>query len=125
MSKGAMVAIVGAALGLVSVFLPWYNFELLGIAVDFKPWGTSTAWVLIVLAVLGIVFAMQGSKKGSKGMYVGALVMGFLFLGVVAMNDPSRSGFDMVEKFYGFYVSFVAGLVMLVGGIMGVATKKK
>lgn len=116
---------VGGVLALISVFLPWYSLDLLGVSTTFKAWGTSTAWVLIVLALLGMVFAWKNSASGSKGMGVGALLMGLFIVGVVSMNDPSNQGFDSVAKMYGFNISLVSGLIMLVGGIMGLAMKKK
>lgn len=125
LSKAGWVAIVGGVLAIVSVFLPWYSFDLLGTATTFKAWGTSTAWVLIVLALLGMFFAWKNSASGSKGMGVGALLMGLFIVGVVSVNDPSNAGFDSVVKMYGFNVSLVSGLIMLVGGIMALAMKKK
>lgn len=58
-------------------------------------------------------------------MGVGALIMGLFIVGVVSVNDPSNAGFDSVVKMYGFNVSLVSGLIMLVGGIMALAMKKK
>ncbi len=125
LSKAGWVSMVGGVLAIVSVFLPWFSFDLLGVSTTFKAWGTSTAWVLIVLALLGMFFAWKNSVSGSKGMGAGALVMGLLIVGVVSMNDPSNAGFESVVKMYGFNVSLVSGLLLLVGGIMGLAMKKK
>lgn len=124
LSKAGWVSIVGGVLAIVSVFLPWYSFDLLGTATTFKAWNTSTAWVLIVLALLGMFFAWKNSVSGSKGMGVGALLMGLFIVGVVSVNDPSNAGFDSVLKMYGFNVSLVSGLIMLVGGIMALSMKK-
>ena len=125
LSKGAMLSVLGGIIALVSAFLPWYSFEMLGVSTTFKPWGTNTAYVLIVLAVLGLFFAWKGSAKSSKGMYIGALLMGLFLVLVVWANAPSNAPFEGVKALYGYWTSFVSGWMIFVGGIMGLVMKKK
>lgn len=118
MSKGVMATSIGAALAIIGLFLPWA--EILGLS--FNLWGSGAGKAVLVMGLLGIFLALQGDKKGSKGMKVGALVMALLVLGLAGANAPSNSGFDNMA---GVYVSLVGALVMLVGSIMNLLPKKK
>lgn len=121
LSKGAIVTLTGALVGIVGVFLPWANIFETNV---FKPWGTSAGYALIVIALLASFGAWKRNASGSKGMSIVALVMAILFIGIVAQNDPSRIGVEGVEKLYGFNVAFGGALIMLVGSIMGMMKKK-
>ena len=118
MSKGVIVTALGAVAAVVGLFLPWA--DILGLS--FNLWGSGAGKAVLVLGLLGVFFAVQGDKKGSKGMKVGALVMALLVLGLSGANAPSNDGF---ENMTGVYVSLVGAIVMLVGSIMLLACKKK
>lgn len=118
MSKGVIVTALGAVVAVVGLFLPWA--DILGISITL--WGTGAGKAVLVLGLLGIFFAVQGDKKGSKGMKIGALVMALLVLGLTGSNAPSREGF---ENMTGVYVLLSGAVVMLVGSIMLLAGKKK
>lgn len=124
MSKGAMLAIAGGVIGVVSAFLPWYSFDLLGEAITFKAWGTSTGYTLLVAAVLAAVFGWMGSQKGSKLFYglalLAGLLIGLIFLG----NNPSGAGYDSINTLLGYWLTLVATILVLAGSVMGLAGKK-
>jgi len=118
MSNGAKLAIFGSLLGILSIFLPWYEFDLIGIHKTFTPWGYSTAWLLILLAALGIAMAQEKGHFNKKGMAAGTIIMGLLFTLVVIANNPANAGFDFFEKNIGYWIALASGLLMILGGIM-------
>ena len=119
MSKGVIVTALGAVAAVVGLFLPWT--DILGLS--FNLWGLGGAGkTVLVLGLLGIFFAVQGDKKGSKGMKIGALVMALLVLGLAGSNAPSNKGF---ENMTGVYIILVGAIIMLVGSIMVLVGKKK
>ncbi len=123
MSKGAMLAILGGLVGVVSAFMPWYSFDLLDEVMTFKAWGTNTGYVLLVAAVLAALFAAMGSKKGSKLFYGLALLAGLLIGLIFMANNPSGLGYDSINTLVG-WLTLASTLLILLGSVMGLATKR-
>lgn len=124
LSKGAMVAMVGALVTLVSIFMNWYSYDFLGTAITLKPWEVSTGKLLLVVSLLAAAMAYMGSTKSKKGMYTGTGAMGVIVILVVMANYPG-SDFEGISIEMGFWLSLVGGIVTTVGGVMGMMGMKK
>ncbi len=63
MHKQRLLIVIGAGLGLISVFLPWVSIKFFGMNINAAGWQVWDGWVLFGLAVAAGVMALtQGDK---------------------------------------------------------------
>ncbi|MBR6107594.1 MAG: zinc ribbon domain-containing protein [Oscillospiraceae bacterium] len=121
-----LIGMLGAILAIISVFLPFLKVEILGFSESVSLFGAEggSDWIFVVgIAALGLLLSLFG-------LNIGVIIMGLLEIGIGALeihslNDNLGSYASLVDKGMGCYLLFIGGAVMVIGGIVGIASKKR
>lgn len=117
LSFPALLGLLAGVLGAVASFLAWYNVA----NVAFSPWETTTGKITLVLAIVVALCGLITLMKKSRGLGVLILIVGLLYLGVVALNYPTEDylgeSISLVEIVYGYWLAAAAGALMIIGGL--------
>jgi len=140
MSYVGILVLVGALIAMASVFMDWAVMEYLGNKEGIKGWDfydevgdifDQHLYPMIVL-ILGIVAILMGvlefTGMGNTVTRVITLILGVL---VIVFSYLTYSGYidlatsfgmeDFVSMGYGMYLEFVAGILLIVAPILGLA----
>ena len=132
LSRSEYLAVAGALLLVVALFLPWYETapgneaaNIDGATGSLSAWDVHPImrWVLLALALVPILLAwiiVRGQEVGwTRGEITAVLAifgLGLLFFNGV-IDRPGEPS-EQISLKYGFYLAVVADLLILVGGIM-------
>ncbi len=113
------VALGGAVLMLISLFLPYLTVKVLGISssVSFMSSG-AFHWLLAFIIILGSAF-LAVTKQGLPMIIAGGVAVLFSILEGVG-NHTALASFGV-----GFYFMLIASIAILVGGILQFLADKK
>ena len=126
-----LIALIGALIALIGVFLPWISETFMGITISMNGWDLMTldgasgteqtcmmiGFVMIIVALVLIILDIVDVKLAdAKIMQIVTIIVGLLILVLyfVAVKD----GFDVLA--YGGYLTLVGGAIIAVAGILGV-----
>lgn len=126
--------LVGAALIIVGVILPWVNVSLgeFG-SVSVKGLDTDDGKIAIgigvILAALGALMIAKRTRGVLLGVGIAALVLGAMqtLFSVINLTDISGEAGESIGASVGIglYVTLVGSLIALVGGILGIVAARK
>ena len=134
---GAIIGLVGGLLAVVGVFLPWFSvtsggqtlswsgYDLGAAAVQYPQLAWLAIFPLGILAfgILGLILALIPKKvTGILAMLCGILVLVFSFIPLLIFLLISTIGGGMG---IGTPLSFIGGIILMVGGIMAYRDAKK
>ena len=116
--RNLMLTVGGAALVIISVFLPWYEVGFGGFSVSTSPGLNSTGLFLVILSVVAAGAALNVLKQDAKQMRVVAIVAGALALLVVFSNWPDSELGSLVTISLGYWAALVGSVATVAGGVM-------
>lgn len=128
------VIVGGAAVTLISTFLPWYGVSVLGFSVSVNGWSAgASAWagallltaagVLLLLRRMGRTVPAVGGVDPSV-LVAGVSALGLLLVIVRWLSLPSYHGSGGVGldysygARYGLYVALIAGIAIVAAAVM-------
>ena len=128
-----LIALIGALVALIGVFLPWISDSIMGIIpISMSGWDMITmdgasgtehtcmiiAFVMIIVALLLAILDIVDVKLAdAKIMQIITLIVGVLI--VVLIIIAVKDGFDQLT--YGGYMSIIGGALVAVAGVLGIA----
>jgi len=127
-----LIALIGALVALVGIFLPWMSESFMGITISMSGWDMITldgasgteymcmilGFVMIIVALLLAILDIVDVKLAdAKIMQILTLIVGALI--VVFILIAVKDGFDVLT--YGAYMSIVGGVLVVLAGILGIA----
>lgn len=135
MNRGRQIGLVGAVVGLIATFLPWYSASGFGISSSISAWGGNFWSYLAILSIVigGAVILMpllMGPGRTVRGMIpslpptvtdarivLGAGIAAIIFtlLFIVTSGHESVPGFSVGPAF-GSYLAIVCGAVIAYAG---------
>lgn len=117
---------LGALLAIISVFLPFVKVEVFGYSDSvslFNAEGGSD-WIFVVaIGAVGLILALAGLNVGV--MIMGLLEIGIGWLEIHDLDEKLGMAAGFVSKGLGCWLLFAAGAVMILGGVVGIASKRK
>lgn len=128
------IGVLGGVIALVGALLPWWNASAsaIGVTVSMPVLGIFVPGGILValFGILGIVFArMQGNAVWpALTAVLGVLTVVFSMVWGAMLPTASVSGGGASASLtagFGYWISLVGGLVLLVGGIMGITAARK
>lgn len=127
------IVALGAAIGAVAGFLPWWSWSYdLGIwggksggsVIGFNSWfslspiAAVAALLLIFLPMFGVKLPKLGIENSVLYMILGAVTGGIALLGIAGVGRASYSGVGGSAGIsFGVFVAIVAGAIMIFGGL--------
>ena len=126
-----LIALIGALVALIGVFLPWMSDSFMGITISMSGWDMITmdgasgtehtcmiiAFVMIIVALLLAILDIVDVKLAdAKIMQIITLIVGVLI--VVLIIIAVKDGFDQLT--YGGYMSIIGGALVAVAGVLGI-----
>lgn len=138
----SVIALVGALIGIIGIFVVWMEYEFLFIEVTRTGWEFITnsldnpdfsldgyvKWtplIVLVFSVIGLIVALLGIARPGRSGGIGAAVSGiFVLLGAILFILYSDNGFKMSEYIgMGVYLAVIAGVILLIFGILMTRSK--
>jgi hypothetical protein len=124
-TSGGIIAIIGAILLLIGIFLPWisFNYSSAFTSVSLNWPGILTIWGIIALVMAILVLVMAAVKKpllaGVFGLiaFILVLVPLLLSVGIAASYGATLGMFEIIG--IGWYLSIVGSLIAMIGGFVG------
>ena len=148
-ASAAVVALVGAILGILGSFLPWakfsWNIPMLGSGSEsLNGMDTSDAKITLGVAIVALIVAivlLALKSSGAKALGAITAVLGVIVgaVGIIdaldiqnkagqlkqaAMAEGVGEGAIKISSSFGLWLVVVGGIVLLIGGIMAIATKR-
>jgi hypothetical protein len=112
------VVVCFAAIAFISLFLPWWGFDVLGFSLSVDGWSAGiTAWGgCLILTAAGVLLALRRSGTAfSPNVKPAMLVAGVATLGlllvVIRWASLPRADGHAVGARYGLYIALIAGIV--------------
>ena len=130
LSNGAKLALIGGAVLVVNLFLPWFSWDNgLGGSVSWDAFDSGfLAWFGSLAAIAGAVVLLLkafGTKEMSAGQFKTeqlAVVLGgvgLLLILIRTLAKPSFLGFDLGASYsFGVFVGLVAAAIVTYGAFM-------
>ena len=119
MSKQRMFVIAAAAVGIISLFLPFASVTMLGITSSFSTIGTGAlGYLLMVMFAVSLLLALLGKPSTSlkMGSIIGIIICAAIALLFLLMNAASAgdAGGDAVEVSLGigFWLAMLVCVAM-------------
>lgn len=141
---GAIVGMIGGLLLVLGVFIPWANGNVTGDSLlSVSGWdlynmgaaemNNSFAVVLVLLGLgilsilLSILIALRARAAGAIVTVFGviSLILGILFLSAISAYVVGLLADSGITMGLGLYVCVISSIVIIIGGLMGVAHKKQ
>lgn len=123
MKNAGLAAIVGAALLIIGLFLPWMSAGFVSVT------GFEKIQDAVIILVLGAAFGLAGyvsmSSKKNYGLVVTLCSLAcLLFLAFIYVKMLDVAGGN-IQIASGFYISGAGAFIGLIGGVMMVQNKPK
>jgi len=133
----SIIVLVAGLVGIISLFLTWESFSLGSFsgwdyitAVFNSPYVIYTEWVplfVLIFSVVATIFAALVFFKPRMEFGVIIIISGIFWVIAAAVfimyTEPSYRMIDHAG--IGFYLAFIAGIILLVFGILRMAVKDK
>ena len=122
--KPNLPAIIAGALICISVFLPFVKVELFGVAVDGSLMDGTDGVIFLVVAAIGILFAVLGINLAVA--ITGAVSVVLFLIENSALNDDLYAlASQLAIKQSGYYLLLAGCIAMLLAGLVGMVLKKR
>jgi hypothetical protein len=132
---GAIVGGVGGVLAAVGAFIAWESVSIAGTGESMTGWdGGNGGKIIAVLGLVAIAVAVawaRGTRIPSPGrvmVVAGVLVLLVGVLNYSSVNDDVNAGNAMVPGAasvgIGIYLDLLAGVAIIVGGVLGLRARQ-
>lgn len=121
----AITTLVGGGLAAIAAFLPWAKVSVLFLTATQNGIDGDGVMTLVggAMVVMFSIIQLVGRARNDKWPYVVNLVAALGITSVAGYDwvDIANNGADLVEPGSGLYLTAIAGVVVLVGSIGGLA----
>ena len=122
--KPNLLAVIAGVLICISVFLPFVKVELFGVAVDGSLMDGTDGVIFIVVAAIGMLFAVLGINLAVA--ITGAVTVVLFLIENSALNDDLYAmASQLAVKMSGYYLLLAGCIAMLIAGLVGMVLKKR
>ncbi len=114
--KATILALVGSAFVLISVFLPAVKLDFMGIKETASMIKEYTGWIQLIasLAVLACLFLdIKIGVLGGAGVEVLGWIISF-----IGVNKDISDGEGLLKRDFGFFFNLVGFIILIVGAVM-------
>ncbi|HUZ59773.1 MAG TPA: hypothetical protein VMU83_13440 [Hanamia sp.] len=117
MNKQRKFVLISAAVGFISMFLPWFSFSMMGYSQSVNGMHDKGILVFLCFVATGVIAYMNGdqTKNLDKTMWAVTLLAGAIALLITIWYYSQASGSIMGSSFIGFglYIAAIASIGIL------------